>query len=93
MKVRPIEDRIIIKQDPAQNKMGAFDLADTAKERPRQGTVMAVGSGRRNPAGILIPMICIVGDKVQYGEFAGSNVDIDGSEYVVVRESDLLFVL
>lgn len=93
MKVRPILDRVIIDQDPAENKMGKFDLADTAKERPRQGTVVAIGPGAIGANGVRIPMMCEVGDKVQYGEFSGSNVTIDGKEYVVVKESELLFIL
>lgn len=93
MKVRPILDRIIIDQDPAENKMGKFDLADTAKERPRQGTVVATGPGAIGHDGKSLPMMSKVGDKVQYGEFAGSNVTIEGKEYVIVKESELLFIL
>lgn len=92
MNARPILDRVIIEQDPAADKIGRFDLADTAKERPKQGTVVAVGPGAIGVNG-RIPMECKVGDKVQYGEFAGSNITIDDKEYVIVKEGELLLIL
>ena len=92
MKARPVLDRIIIKQDEAADKIGNFILADNAKERPRQGVVVAVGPGEI-VEGKTIPMMTKVGDRVQYADFIGANVTIDDEEYVVVRERDLYFIL
>lgn len=92
MNVKPILDRIIVDQDPAENNLGIFELADTAKQAPRQGTVMAVGPGAIYN-GVRIPMEAKVGDRVEYAEFSGSNVTIDGKPYVVIKEGELLFIL
>lgn len=93
MNVTPIEDRVIIERDPAAEKLGNFFLSDTAKEKPRQGIVRAVGPGAFNGAGERIPMATKVDDKVVYGEFAGTEIRIDGVEYIIVRERELLYKL
>lgn len=92
LKVRPVLDRLIIKQDAAEDKIGVFELAETAKERPRQGVVVAVGQGAIGSDGKRIEMMCKVGDIVQYGEFSGNPVVIDGEDYIVLREGELFFV-
>ncbi len=90
MKARPPLDKIIIKQDEAQDKIGNFTLSETSKERPRQGVVVAVGPGAiHTVTGKTIAMTSEVGDKVLYGEFRGQPVHIDGEEYIVIKEGDL----
>lgn len=88
MKARPTLDRIFIEQDSAEDKMGKFELADTAKERPRQGTVIKIGPGKNG-----IPMETVIGDRVIYGEFAGVKSTIEGKEYVILNEGDVLVIL
>lgn len=93
MKVIPVLDKIIIEQDEAQDRMGGFAISDTSKEKPRQGTVVAIGGGAMNPNGGFYPMITKVGDKVMYGEFSGQPIYIEGKEYIIIKEGDLLLVL
>lgn len=93
MEVKPVLDRIIIEQDEAENKIGSFAISETSKERPRQGTVVAVGNGAIGNNGQTIPMITKVGDKVMYGEFSGQTIYIEGKEYIVLKEGELLLVL
>jgi len=90
---RPVLDRIIIKQDESEDKIGVLFASDTAKEKPKSGVVVAVGNGAIGFDGNTIPMMTKVGDKVVYGEFAGQNVEIDGVPYVVIKEGDLLYIL
>lgn len=93
MNARPPLDKIIIEQDEAQDKVGNFLLADTAKEKPLRGTVVAVGRGDFNSKGEVIPMETKVGDRVIYGEFSGQPVTIDGKEYIVLKEKELHVIL
>ncbi len=93
MNARPVLDRIIIKQSEAQDKIGKFVLSDTAKEKPRQGIVIAVGPGDFNSLGKVIPMMTEVGDTVIYSEFAGQPIQFEGEEYIVIKEKELLVVL
>lgn len=94
MKARPPLNKIIIKQDEAENKIGNFSISETSKEKPRQGTVIKVGPGEIHPVtGRTIPMMTQEGDKVIYSEFSGQAVYIDGEEYIVVKEEDLIVVL
>lgn len=93
MNAKPVLDRVIIKQDEAQDKIGNFTLSETAKERPKKGVVVAVGPGAISALGKTIPMMTVVGDKVMYDVFSGQNVQIEGEEYVVVKEGELLLVL
>lgn len=94
MKATPPLNKIIIKQDEAENKIGNFAISETSKERPRQGVVIKVGPGEIHPiTGKTIPMMTKEGDKVIYSEFSGQPVSIDGEEYIVVKEGDLIVVL
>lgn len=94
IKAKPILDRIIIKQDEADTKIGNFEIADTARVKPRQGTVVAIGPGAiSTQTGERIPMMCKIGDVVQYAEYTGQPIEIDSVEYVVLKEGDLLLVL
>ncbi|PIU44740.1 MAG: co-chaperone GroES [Ignavibacteriales bacterium CG07_land_8_20_14_0_80_59_12] len=94
MKIRPLGDRVVIKPAPAEEKTkGGLVVPDTAKEKPVQGEVVAAGPGRTSDDGKQIPMEVKVGDKVLYGKYSGTEVTIDGEEYLIMRESDLYAIL
>lgn len=94
MNVRPLGDRIIVKPiDATEKKIGSIVIPDTAKEKPMEGVVEAVGAGKRDDSGKLIPMELKAGDKVLYGKYSGTEVKIDGQEYLIMKESDVLGIL
>jgi chaperonin GroES len=94
MKVKPMEDRVILKSMEAQEKTaGGIYIPDNAKEKPQKGEIVAVGPGKANDKGQRNEMTLKVGDKVLYGKYAGTEVTIDGEEYLIVRESDVLAVI
>ena len=94
MKIRPLGDRILIKRIKDQEKSkGGIIIPDTAKEKPQQGKVVAVGPGGRDESGKLIPIDVKVGDRVLFGKWSGTEVKIDGIEYLIMKESDIMGVL
>jgi chaperonin GroES len=94
MKVKPMEDRVILKSMEAQEKTaGGIFIPDNAKEKPQKGEIVAVGPGKINEKGERNVMTLKVGDKVLYGKYSGTEVTIDGVEYLIVRESDVLAVV
>ena len=94
MKFRPLHDRVVVKRIEAEEKSsGGIIIPDTAKEKPQQGEVIAVGPGGRDEAGKLIPMDVQVGDRVLFGKWSGTEVKIDGEEYLIMKESDIMGVL
>ncbi|HPP40168.1 MAG TPA: co-chaperone GroES [Candidatus Kapabacteria bacterium] len=94
MNLTPLHDRIIVKPAKAEEvTKGGIIIPDTAKEKPMQGEVVAVGKGRVADDGKLIPMNLKVGDKVLYGKYAGTEVNIDGEEYLIMRESDVFAII
>ncbi len=94
MKIKPLGDRIVIKPSPAEEKTkGGIILPDTAKEKPVVGEVVAVGPGRKTDEGKTVPMELKVGDKVLYGKYSGTEVTVDGQEYLIMRESDIFAVV
>lgn len=94
LQIRPLDDRVLVKQSEAEEKTaGGIVLPDTAKERPQKGSVVAVGPGRRSKDGKLLPMEIEVGDEVYYSKYAGTDIEIDGEKYVILRESDILCVI
>ena len=94
LKVKPLSDRIVVRQDDAEEmSSGGIILPDTAQEKPQQGKVMSIGPGKTADNGELIKMSLKVGDRVLYGKYSGTEVTIDGEEYVFMRESDILAVL
>ncbi len=94
MKIKPLSDRIVIKPSPAEEKTkGGIILPDTAKEKPVIGEVVAVGPGRKSDDGKIVPMELKVGDKVLYGKYSGTEVTIDGQEYLIMRESDIFAIV
>ena len=94
MKFRPLHDRVVVKRIEAEEKSsGGIIIPDTAKEKPQQGEVIAVGPGGRDEAGKLIPMDVQVGDRVLFGKWSGTEVKIDGQDLLIMKESDIMGVL
>ena len=90
LKITPLEDRVVVTPDEDMETMrGGLYIPDTAKEKPTQGAVLAVGPGRVEK-GELIPMEVKVGDKVLYGKYSGTNITLDGEEVVIIKASDIL---
>src|SRR3979411_3114301 len=93
MKFRPLHDRIVVKRIDAEEKTkGGIIIPDTAKEKPSQGEVLAVGPGGRDEAGKLIPVVVRVGDRVLFGKWSGTEVKIDGEDLLIMKESDIMGV-
>ncbi len=94
MKIKPLGDRVVIKPAPQEEKTrGGIIVPDTAKEKPVIGEVIAAGPGRRLEDGKLIMLDLKVGDKVLYGKYSGTEVSLDGKEYLIMRESDIFGVV
>jgi chaperonin GroES len=94
MKFRPLHDRVVLTRIDAEAKTaGGIIIPDTAKEKPQQGRVVAVGPGGRDEAGKLIPIDVQVGDRMLFGKWSGTEVKIDGVEYLIMKESDIMGVL
>ena len=94
MKMRPLSDRVVIKPlEEEEKQQGGIIIPDTAKEKPQQGEVVAVGPGKVADSGELVKMEVKVGDKVLYGKYSGTDVTVDNEDYLIVRESDILAVL
>ncbi len=94
MKIRPLGDRVLV--EPAEEvevKKGGIIIPDSAKEKPQEGTVVAVGAGRRDEDGKLIPMNVKVGDVVLMPKYGGSEIKLDDKEYQIVREDDILAIV
>jgi chaperonin GroES len=93
-KFRPLHDRVVVKRIDAEEKTkGGIIIPDTAKEKPSQGEVTAVGPGGRDEAGKLIPIDLKVGDRVLFGKWSGTEVKLDGEELLIMKESDIMGVL
>ena len=94
MKFRPLHDRVVVKRIDAEEKSaGGIIIPDTAKEKPSQGEVISVGPGGRDEAGKLIPIDVKAGDRVLFGKWSGTEVKIDGVEYLIMKDSDIMGVL
>ena len=94
MEFRPLHDRVVVKRIEAEEKsVGGIIIPDTAKEKPQQGEVVAVGPGGRDEAGKLIPIDVKAGDRILFGKWSGTEVKIDGVEYLIMKESDIMGVL
>jgi chaperonin GroES len=94
MKFRPLHDRVVVKRIEAEEKSaGGIIIPDTAKEKPQQGEVVAVGPGGRDETGKLIPIDVKTGDRVLFAKWSGTEVKIDGIEYLIMKESDIMGVL
>ena len=94
MKVRPLHDRIIVDRlDDGEQQIGGIIIPDSAKEKPQQGEVVAVGPGGRNEKGELVAMEVKAGDRVLFGKWSGTEVKLDGEELLIMKESDIMGVL
>jgi len=94
MKFRPLHDRVVVERIDAEEKTaGGILIPDTAREKPQQGKVVAVGPGGRDESGKLIPIDVKAGDRVLFGKWSGTEVKIDGVEYLIMKESDIMGVL
>ena len=94
MNFRPLHDRVVVKRIDAEDKTaGGIIIPDTAKEKPSQGEVVAVGPGGRDEAGNLIPIDLNVGDRVLFGKWSGTEVKLDGQDLLIMKESDIMGVL
>lgn len=92
--IRPLEDRIVVKpSDPEERTPGGIVLPDTAKEKPQRGEVIAAGVGKLLDNGQRAEMLVKVGDSVLYGKYSGTEVELEGETYVILRESDVLGIL
>jgi chaperonin GroES len=94
MNLRPLQDRIIVKRLEEENvTAGGILIPDTAKEKPQRGEVIAVGKGKVTEDGKVLPMDVKKGDKVLFGKYAGTEIKIDGQDYLIMREDDILGVI
>ena len=95
MNIRPLYDRIVVKRVDEQDEKtaGGLIIPDTAKEKPQQGEVVAVGQGKRTEDGKIIALDVKAGDRILFGKYSGSEIKIDGNEYLIMREDEVLGVL
>ena len=94
MKFRPLHDRVVVRRIEAEEKStGGIIIPDTAKEKPSQGEVIAIGPGGRDETGKLIPIDVRVGDRVLFGKWSGTEVKIDGQELLIMKESDIMGII
>lgn len=94
MNIKPLADRVIVKPfDPEEKQQGGIIIPDTAKEKPQEGEVIAVGPGKFTDQGNKVEMEVKKGDRVLYGKYSGTEVTVDGEEYLIMRESDILAVV
>ncbi len=94
MKLRPLQDRIIVKRLEEETKTaGGIFIPETAKEKPQKGEVIAVGNGKKTEDGKILPIDVKAGDKVLFGKYAGTEIKIDGQEYLIMREDDILGIM
>src|SRR5450631_3065541 len=94
MKIRPLYDRIVVKRLEQQEQMhGGLYIPDSAKEKPQEGEVAAVGKGKRLDDGKVVPLDVQVGDRILFGKYSGSEIKLDNEEYLIMREDEVLGIL
>jgi chaperonin GroES len=94
MNIRPLRDRVVVKRlDEGEQRVGGIIIPDTAKEKPQQGKVMAVGNGRLTDEGVLVPLDIKVDDTILFGKYSGSEIKLDGVEYLIVKEDEVLGII
>jgi len=94
MKIRPLQDRVIVKRIEEEEKTkGGIIIPDTAKEKPQEGKVIAVGKGKINDDGKVTPLDVKVGDKILFGKYSGSEIKMNGEEHLIMREDDILGIV
>jgi chaperonin GroES len=94
MKVKPLHDRIVIKRvEEKETIKGGIIIPDTAKEKPQEGEVIAVGGGKKTEEGKVIPMDVKAGDRILFGKYSGTEIKVDDEEYLIIREDEVLGIL
>jgi chaperonin GroES len=94
MKIRPLYDRIVVKRvETQEQKIGGLFIPDSAKEKPQEGEVVAVGKGKRLEDGKVVPLDVQVGDRILFGKYSGSDIKLDNEEYLIMREEEVLGIL
>ena len=94
MKIKPLEDRVVVKaQDAEEVSNGGIILPDTAQEKPQQGEIVATGPGKSSDSGNLIKLTVKKGDSILYGKYSGTEITVEGTEYLIMRESDILAIM
>jgi chaperonin GroES len=94
MKFRPLHDRVVVRRLEGEEKTaGGIIIPDTAKEKPQEGQVVAVGPGARDESGKLVPLDVKAGDRILFGKWSGTEVKIDGQEYLIMKESDIMGII
>ena len=94
MNFRPLLDRVLVKRVDAEEKtVGGIIIPDTAKEKPMEGEVVAVGSGARNESGTIVPLDVKKGDRILFGKWSGTEIRVDGQDYLVMKESDVMGII
>jgi len=94
MNVKPLGDRVIVQPSEGLEKTkGGILIPDTAKEKPQEGKIVAIGTGKKTDDGKVIPLSVKVGDKVLYGKYSGTSITIDGEEYLIVREEEIVAII
>ena len=94
MNIKPLADRVVVKPlEIEEAKVGSIYIPDTAKEKPQEGEIVAVGSGKVSDNGEKVDMEVKVGDKILYGKYSGTEVSVDGVDYLIMRESDILAII
>ncbi|MBV8809087.1 MAG: co-chaperone GroES [Acidobacteriaceae bacterium] len=94
MDIRPLHDRVVVKRiEEGETMQGGLYIPDSAKEKPQQGEVVAVGNGKRTDEGKALPMDVKVGDRILFGKYSGSDIKLNGNEYLIMREDEILGVL
>jgi len=94
MKIRPLYDRLVVKRiEEQEQKVGGLFIPDSAKEKPQEGEVVAVGKGKRLEDGKVIPLDVQVGDRILFGKYSGSDIKLDQDEYLIMREDEVLGIL
>ena len=94
MKFRPLHDRVVVRRVESEEKTaGGIIIPDTAKEKPQEGEIIAVGPGARDEAGKLVPLDVKVGDRILFGKWSGTEVKIDGEDLLIMKESDVMGII
>ena len=94
MNIRPLHDRIIVHRlEEGEQQIGGIIIPDTAKEKPQQGTVISVGNGKARDVGKPIPLDVKAGDRILFGKYAGQEIKLDGEDYLIMREDDVLAII
>jgi chaperonin GroES len=94
MKIRPLYDRIVVKRiETQEQKIGGLFIPDSAKEKPQEGEVVAVGKGKRLEDGKVVPLDVQVGDRILFGKYSGSDIKLDNEEFLIMREEEVLGIL